>query len=113
MTKEKIIVANAFSLQMVNEFPSSLKMEEITTADFNEVIKSGNFISAVGHQDTATLLGVPCNRINVSIDKETTLVVAQLVGGRLPEGSTTLPEGFSFKFIKVELEGKDEDFLII
>ena len=38
MTKEKIIVANAFSLQMVNEFPSSLKMEEITTADFNEVI---------------------------------------------------------------------------
>ena len=30
--------------------------------------------------------------------------VAQLQGGRLPEGSTTLPEGFSFKFLKVIVE---------
>jgi len=111
--KKKIIVANAFSLQMIQEFPSSLKMEEITTEEFNKVIKSNNFVSAVGHQDTANLLNVPCNRINVSIDKETTLIVAQLVGGRLPEGSTTLPQGFSFKFIKVELKEKDVDFQII
>jgi hypothetical protein len=26
-----------------------------------------------------------------------------LVGGRLPEGATTLPEGFSFTFVKVEV----------
>lgn len=29
--------------------------------------------------------------------------VAQLQGGRLPEGSTTLPKGFSFKFIKATI----------
>ena len=27
--------------------------------------------------------------------------IAQLQGGRLPEGSTTLPDGFKFKYIKV------------
>jgi hypothetical protein len=26
-----------------------------------------------------------------------------LMGGRLPEGSTTLPDGFKFKFIKVDV----------
>ena len=30
-----------------------------------------------------------------------TLYVAQLMGGRLPEGTTKLPEGFWFKFFKV------------
>lgn len=57
--------------------------------------------SAVGHADTAAVLGVPMNRINVHLSKGDTAYVAQLVGGRLPEGSTTLPEGFSFKYIKV------------
>jgi len=31
------------------------------------------------------------------------LYVAQLQGGRLPEGSTTLPEGFSFKLLKINV----------
>lgn len=30
-------------------------------------------------------------------------IAFELVGGRLPEGSTTLPEGFSFKLLKVEI----------
>ncbi len=59
--------------------------------------------SAIGHADTARVLGVPMNRVNVSLRKGDTAYVAQLVGGRLPEGTTTLPEGFSFKFIKVSV----------
>ena len=39
----------------------------------------------------------------ITLDKGDELFVAQLQGGRLPEGSTTLPEGFSFKFLKVIL----------
>ena len=38
-----------------------------------------------------------------NLKKGDTLYVAQLTGGRLPEGATELPEGFSFKFLKVEL----------
>ena len=61
-------------------------------------------VSAVGHPDTAAVLGVPCNRMNVRLEKGDTLYVAQLTGGRLPEGCTTLPEGFSFTFVKVTLD---------
>lgn len=86
---------NAFSLQMV-DVPCNVK--------FTEVSKLPNGLtSAVGHQDTANVLGVEMNRINVHINKGETAYVAQLQGGRLPEGSTTLPDGFSFKFIKVEV----------
>jgi hypothetical protein len=60
-------------------------------------------VSAVGHADTAAVLGVQCNRVNVALEKGDTCFVAQLVGGRLPEGSTTLPEGFAFKFLEVNI----------
>ena len=61
----------------------------------------GCLVSAVGHADTARILGVPMNRINIQLMPGQTAIVAQLQGGRLPEGATTLPEGFSFKFFRV------------
>lgn len=88
---------NAFSLQMLADFPTSVKITEV------ESLPSG-LTSAIGHQDTANVLGVPMNRQNVSLKKGDTAFVAQLVGGRLPEGSTTLPEGFAFKFLKIEIQ---------
>lgn len=84
---------NAFSLQMV-DVPCNVHFEEV------DVLPEG-LISAIGHQDTANVLGVPMNRCNVHLSKGDVAYVAQLQGGRLPEGSTTLPDGFSFKFIKV------------
>lgn len=86
---------NAFSLQMV-ETPAFVKFNEV------EELPKG-LVSAIGHADTAAVLGVECNRINVKLAKGDTAYVAQLMGGRLPEGCTTLPEGFKFKFIKVEV----------
>jgi len=59
--------------------------------------------SAIGHADTARVLGSTPNRISVHLAKGETAYVAQLMGGRLPEGCTTLPEGFHFKYIKVEV----------
>jgi hypothetical protein len=44
------------------------------------------------------------NRVNVTLSKGDIAYIAQLQGGRLPEGSTTLPEGFAFKYIKVTIE---------
>lgn len=88
---------NAFSLQMINEFPANVKFEEVDT------IPNG-LVSAIGHQDTANVLGVPMNRVNVSLSKGDVAYIAQLQGGRLPEGATTLPNGFTFKFIKVSVE---------
>lgn len=92
---KKVFLLNAFSLQM---------LKENATVKFSEVdsLPEG-LTSAIGHADTARVLGVPMNRVNVTLQKGDVAFVAQLQGGRLPEGSTTLPEGYSFKFIKVEV----------
>ena len=96
---KKIFLSNAFSLQMLEGFPASVKIEEVSREDI-----PAEAVSVVGHQDTANVLGVPMNRQNVSLEPGDVLFVAQLQGGRLPEGATTLPEGFSFKFLRVEVE---------
>lgn len=87
---------NAFSLQMLEEYPASVRFTEVDS------LPEG-LTSAIGHADTAAVLGVPMNRCNVKLHCGDVAYVAQLQGGRLPEGSTTLPEGFSFKYIKVEV----------
>lgn len=86
---------NSFSLQMV-DVPCSITVEEVD--EFPASLES-----AVGHADTAAVLGVSCNRVNVHLTKGDVAFVAQLQGGRLPEGTTTLPEGFTFKFLKVSI----------
>ena len=88
---------NAFSLQMVKSFPCNVRVEEVTSLP-------DGLVSAIGHADTAAVLGVEMNRINVTLATGDVAYIAQLQGGRLPEGSTTLPEGFSFKFLKVTVE---------
>ena len=94
MTK---FIGNAFSLQIIKDFPATVKVEECGK---DEALSPDN-VSVVGHPDTAAVLGVKFNRVNLKLYKKDVLYVAQLMGGRLPEGSTTLPEGFSFKFFKV------------
>ena len=77
-------------------------------AEVAKVLKDG-FVSAVGHADTAAVVGtilgveVAMNRINVSLNGDTELYIAQVVGGRLPEGCTTLPEGVSIKFVRATI----------
>lgn len=96
----KTFLLNAFSLQMV-DVPCNVYFEEV------DELPDG-LTSAIGHADTAHVLGVEPNRINVHLSKGDVAYVAQLQGGRLPEGSTTLPDGFSFKFIKVTVGMPEE-----
>ena len=97
MTK---FLGNAFSLQMVSNFPATVKVAECSK---QEALAVDN-VSVVGHPDTAAVLGVKFNRVSVKLNKGDVLYVAQIVGGRLPEGCTTLPDGFTFKFLKVTIE---------
>lgn len=100
----KKFLSNAFSIQMLASFPADVSISEVTTKDIPTDV-----VSCIGHADTANVLtdmlgfDVPCNRCNVSIDTDTELYVAQVVGGRLPEGATTLPEGYTIKFFKVSV----------
>ena len=101
------ILANAFSLQMV-ACPATVKFEEVTPEVVAKSLSRG-FVSAVGHADTATVIGsllgieVAMNRVSVSLTADTELYVAQVTGGRLPEGCVTLPEGVTIKFIRATI----------
>lgn len=96
-----IYISNAFSLQMLNS-DAMISVEEIPEEDFNNVKNIAK--SVVGHEDTANVLGVEFNRENITLNKGDILYVAQIVGGRLPEGATELPDGFRFKFLKVAIQ---------
>lgn len=99
--KGKVYLGNAFSLQMVADNAIICKVE--VSPEQVPV----NAESIIGHKDTAavvsTILGreVPCNRASVMLDDEDTLYVAQVVGGRLPEGATTIPDGMELKFYRI------------
>lgn len=95
----KVYFGNAFALQMLTAFPSHITVTEVSRDDI-----PADAVSVVGHPDTAAVLGVPFNRASIKLDKGDTLFVAQLMGGRLPEGTTSLPDGFSFKFLKVTVD---------
>lgn len=112
----KIILANAFSLQMITSIIEDTPLVQFRAMELDEVKDvvefagtRGILTNAIGHADTAHIVGnmigatlVP-NRINVALDENTTIIVAQVIGGRLPEGCTTLPEGTKIKFIEVSL----------
>ena len=102
----KVYLGNAFSLQMI----STTKDTDIRVSPVDvQTVKDSDFISIVGHQDTASVVGnilgkdVPCNRVSVSLSKGDILYVAQIVGGRLPVGATCLPNGFKLTFLKVTI----------
>ena len=99
--KGKVYLGNAFSLQMVADNAIICKVE--VSPEQVPV----NAESIIGHKDTAavvsTILGrdVPCNRASVMLSDEDVLYVAQVVGGRLPEGATTIPDGMELKFYRI------------
>ena len=89
-------ISNAFSLGMVPR--NLLAMVRIAPCAAPEL---QGCTSIVGHADTAAVIGVAFNRASVTLVSGDVLYVAQLQGGRLPEGCTALPEGASFAWAKV------------
>ncbi len=100
--KLKTILCNAFSLQMLIK-DCTIEIKEISPKKVKEIIELGNYISYIGNEDIANVLGVEFNKGNITLDKNTRLIVVQLVGGRLPIGCIELPKGSEFKFYEVTL----------
>lgn len=102
----QIRLLNAFSLNMLAVFPAQPLFEEISLDEARESLATG-FQSAVGHADTAAVFSsqlgieVPANRTTISLSKGSVVVIGQYIGPRLPEGSTTLPEGATIKWFRV------------
>lgn len=109
----KIYLANAFSLQMIQGDVANIAVKKVSTEYVKEYLygRWAEVVSAIGHADTARIVGgllkgeeLTANRINVTIQPGDLLIVAQVTGGRLPEGATELPEGVSLQFYVVKLE---------
>lgn len=106
-------LCNAFSLSMLAGFPAdkpvTLRARRVSLPEVKTELFP-HFFSAVGHPDTAGVLSellgvpVPINRINITLSQDDVLVVAQYSGPRLPERSTSLPEGASFDWWVVKCE---------
>lgn len=107
MAENKIYLGNAFSLQMLDT--SVQHLVEVIPVTSAEVAKS-HFVSVIGHADTANVVSailgkeVQCHRASIHLEDGDTLYVAQVVGGRLPEGATTLPAGFEIVWLKVTIK---------
>lgn len=99
--KGKKYLGNAFSLQMVADNAIICKVQ-VSAQDIPE-----EAVSIIGHADTAAVMSnilgreIPCNRESIMLSDEDELYVAQVVGGRLPEGATTLPIGISIRFYRI------------
>ena len=96
-------ILNAFALNMIKreglETVHQPILREIDLSIAKSNLSDGEWISAVGHTDTAAVfteqLGqeIPANRITVSLEENDRCLVGQYTGPRLPEGCKSLPEG--------------------
>ena len=100
-------ICNAFSLQMLDKLNAQIQVTPVSKDQVKNLGKQ--LVSAIGHADTAAVvssdlgLELPTNRVNVKLADGEEIVIAQFVGGRLPEGSTTLPQGIELSYILVRV----------
>lgn len=82
---------NAFSINMIEEFPAQVGFSAIEIEEARELLEAG-FMSAVGHPATAEVLTsrlglqVEANRVNVTLRPGDVALVAQVNLPRLAEG---------------------------
>ena len=73
------------------------------SVDEFEALKYGA-TSHVGNKTLADILGVKCNPNPVYLREGDCILVAQLVGGKLPVGAEELPDNVGIKFFLVEIK---------
>lgn len=106
-------IGNAFSLQMLTTLPARVNIGTIPKHCVAEAAKQGTLESVIGHADTVTIVNkdlgsnLTVNRVNTKLAKGELMVIAQFMGGRLPEGATSLPEGVSLVYLLVSVEYPD------
>ena len=99
-----IYIANSLSSSMLADGNFAISSSDAAVVRLMVGRNGGVFQSCVGHTDTAAAISadvgfeVRAHRQSISLRPDDLLIVAELQGGRLPEGTTTLPEGFSFRY---------------
>lgn len=110
-------LCNAFSLQMLPTLQqgSTLRIDPVTPKEVALGMLHTESDCVIGHADHARLveqilsqainvpIHVPVRRASITLQAGDILYVAQVTGGRLPEGCTTLPADTSSTFVRVQL----------
>jgi hypothetical protein len=116
-----VYVTNAFSLNMLpdNCVLAHILVTKLSPDNAREFLRGNNFQSYIGHPDLASIasnilgMSLAVNRQTLTVKEGDALLVVQYRGPRLPEGTTTLPEGATIEFwlvdIFIEDEGGDEN----
>ena len=114
-----ICLLNAFSANMIADFPASVRFTEVSPELARELLLHSavqinaaeyRIRSAVGHEETAAVfssvlgLTVECRRETITLKSGDTAVVGQYSGIRLPIGATQLPEGSQIRWLTVEVQ---------
>jgi|JI6StandDraft_1071083.scaffolds.fasta_scaffold294804_2 hypothetical protein len=112
-------ILNAFSANMLSDFPVSVNFTEISVEHAALMLAcieadGDSFESAVGHADTAAVFSavlsaarhgggieVACNRVTVTLRSGESALLGQYSGPRLPEGATELPDGAAIKWLMI------------
>ena len=104
-------LCNALSLGMLAaRAGTTIYISAVSAEIIAEQIKLGFVQSAVGHEPTAVLfsaiLGVPVAmaRATLSLGDGDACLVGQYIGPRLPEGATTLPEGATIEWLRLDFK---------
>lgn len=93
---------NAIASGMLPE--GILSKKYITVEDAKNIVRTHDFTSCVGHENTAGLFTnilsypVSMNRVNINLEPGDFLLVGEYSGPRLPEGATSLPDGAAIKW---------------
>ena len=103
----KHYLVNAFSLQMVRGH-ALVDIAPCTLEDVKTSLAANEFTLSIGHADTAAVVAALIgrrpeelyNRAHLEVKTDDVLYVAQVVGGRLPEGCVELPPGTRLECVR-------------
>ena len=111
-----MVVSNAVSLNMLPKGITSggIIFRRIGLEEAQRLVREASeVVSAIGHADTARLVGaqlgveLQADRRSITLGDEL-MLVAQYIGPRLPEGTTELPAGARIEFFAVRLATGEE-----
>ncbi|ALU30867.1 STIV orfB116 family protein [Sulfolobus acidocaldarius] len=103
----KVFLTNAFSLNMINEFPARIIVDKLYELEFcygiTDSIENKELVNAIGHDSTINLINTLCdtqlqkNRIEIKMEKGDRALVI-MIAERLPEGKVLSEEEITNMF---------------
>lgn len=106
-----LYIGNAFSFNMLGNLLSGYVLfDRITPGEAGDLLRDTKFLSCFGHADIASVVSshlgkhFPQNRCNVGLEPGDSMILAQYIGPRLPEGTTELPPGASIEYFYIRLK---------